>query len=215
MPIKSRSETNWEVELTDQDISIDKGTSQKVVLLKGLRRLSRLAGIMSSYPTIQHAVTPTGKGLIQCVYHLTFDDGTTWGAAADVSQANCNQEPYSLYPTAMAEARAEGRAIKKALGINMLVAEEISGASQSERLDPQVSRAISELIVRNKETAIRVIQNAVATDRQDHVHGIEDLTAEEGRKALEWLNSGTAKGSSKVDKRTDRKRELEERMSQK
>lgn len=212
MPSKSRSETNWEQELQEGDTFIDRSSGQKVISLKVLRRKAREAGLVESQPFIQHAVGPTGKGLIQCIYQLKFDDGTRWAAAADVSQANCNEAPYCDYPTAMAESRAESRAIKKALGIEILAADEVRGRKESgDHIDSQVLRVIQQLLETKKVAPIVAIQSCLSKDRQDHINSLEDLTVTEGHQIMEWLNGakGSVKTDSTLDKRNKRKAELE------
>jgi hypothetical protein len=118
VPLYSRAHTNWEQELNDDEI-IENSDGRRIVLLRGLQRLSRLAGIIQSYPkSLSHVAGPDGKGVIQCIYMTAWDDNTIFGATADANRLNLNPD-FVGYPTTIAESRAEGRALRKALGITL------------------------------------------------------------------------------------------------
>lgn len=93
--------------------------------LNGMRRvcLKVLGNIVSSKPVQVISNLPNSS---YCVYELVLENGLCFGAAADGHQENING-PYVIYPTAIAESRAEARTYRKALLISTASAEEIKG----------------------------------------------------------------------------------------
>jgi hypothetical protein len=93
--------------------------------LNGMRRISLLVlgDIVKSAPTLVVSNPPVS---CYCIYEIQFDNGKIFGAAADASTDNISGA-YSVYPTAIAESRAEARAYRKALLLKTASAEEIKG----------------------------------------------------------------------------------------
>lgn len=207
-----RTETDWEKELTSDEI-ITHDDGKQVVILKALQRLAREADIVKSYPSsVGHAVAPDGTGLIHCIYLTEWPDGAIIGGAADCNRGNTSED-FRVYPTAVAESRAETRALRKALGISMLGAEEIDMSEgftgktsiDTGKIDPQQVVAIEKLLAEVKVEPIDLFK-AVASDRE--VLDVNELTSAEAVAAMGYLNDRRGQPS----KRSARKESLESEL---
>jgi hypothetical protein len=101
----------------------------------GLRRIAHLliGPIVKSVPKdAQMTVTPNSRlgftGV--CSWEITIspwdsNKDITYGGSADAGSHNVDDK-FALYPVAMAEVRAEARALKRVLGINSVSEEELS-----------------------------------------------------------------------------------------
>jgi hypothetical protein len=116
---------------------IDKKThkEKRYPTVAGLRRVSEmlLGEIVESRPTDTTVIAVPGPiGYIASVtYVVVFRTGNgllTYGDAADVNQFNCS-EPYAFHATATAATRAEARALRKALKLRCIAAEELDGGA--------------------------------------------------------------------------------------
>jgi hypothetical protein len=218
-------DTNWEEELQDDERGIRRKGKDKleVVFLAGLQRLARKAGIVESSCDIQTHIAGEGF-LVQAVYTARFEDGSVWSGAGDCTKKNTDP-PFNLYPTAIAESRAEARCLKKALGIRLLANEEIGfhegvdslEASPNKSIDPQVVKAI-EVLCNSRNVDIVTVLHAAVNDKEraNNIFQLTDLTVEEGRAAMAWLNDQSTKGAKRKptaeEKRNARKKELEGRQ---
>ena len=149
-------------------------------------------------------------GIVQCVYYIQYQDGTEWVGAGDCSRLN-SKDPYINYPTSVSESRAEARALRKSLGINILSFEELESESSGEsqltpdsKIDRQVVKALQTLCDRLKIDVVEIVENVVVTERKQSIFSLSDLTTLEGQKAMEYLNSK----SKTLGKRESRKEEL-------
>ena len=106
----------------------------------GLRRVaSKLLGpIISSGPrTLTSSMTTDGPGRASCIYdisivfNLVARDIRQFSAAAGAWVGNTDDE-YAVYPEAIAEVRAEGRALRKALALNIVCADELTSKNTKE-----------------------------------------------------------------------------------
>ncbi len=93
----------------------------------GLRRVARLLlGKLIRSKPINTIVTDFSTTVM---YEVAFMDENSdileFGGCADVNDSNC-QGIYARYRAAVAETRAEGRALRKALGIRVVCAEEVN-----------------------------------------------------------------------------------------
>lgn len=212
---------NWEAKLSPDDVitKTENGRQIKVVLLAGLQRLAREAGIKRSECKFNFITADmTGKeGIMQCVYMAEFDDGSMWVGAADCNSKNTTGI-FVNYPTAVAESRAEARCLRKALGIRMLSAEEVGfqdsmpasmEVSPTKTIDPQVVKAIQSLCDSRKIPPAEVLESILPSKRSSSIYTLDQLNVEEGQAALSWLNSQKPKEiKSKTDERSDRKKAL-------
>jgi hypothetical protein len=197
--MSKRLDTDWGKELKKSETIFNEELGKRVVLLRGLQRLAHEAGLQKSDLELYHCVGPTGKGMIQCKYTVHFEDGSSWVGAADCSAANTVAE-FVKYPTAIAESRAESRALKKALRIEMHSAEEmgmnpLEGDLQLDgKLSPEQLLAIQGLMKVLKINGADVVEAAVEGDRQNDIHALEELTFDEGVSAIEFLNKKRGEG---------------------
>jgi hypothetical protein len=207
----TRRGIDWEAKLNSNEVGErkERGKTMQVVLLRGLQRLAEEAGIVRSRCQL---FTPS-PNLIQCVYTTEYSDGTSWDGAADCSSHNTT-EPFLSYPTAVAESRAEARSIRKALGIRMLSAEELSldaglglEASPSKGIDSSVVTAIERLCEERGVDKVDLINKIVSDKaRANSIFEFKQLTTAEGGSAMSYLNG--LPPVKKASKRSERKTEL-------
>ncbi len=91
----------------------------------GLRRVAELllGEITSSITTVVEAAGERNGNRATVVVNVTFEDGKTYSGAADSAPDNTD-DVFRRYPTAIAETRAEGRALRKALKLRKVVSAE-------------------------------------------------------------------------------------------
>lgn len=215
---------NWEAKLLPADLGVRKeeGREIKVVYLRGLQRLAQEAGLIRShcYFNFISAAETGSKGIMQAIYEIQFEDGSIWIGCADCNSNNTKGK-FIDFPTAVAESRAEARAIRKALGITMLSSEEIGfadggaveqiEASTGKGIDSQVVKAIENLCESRNVTMAEVLEAVLDKARNGSIFELNELTVQEGQKAMAWLNEQKpAKPAKKTaaEERDARKAEL-------
>ena len=97
-------------------------------LCHGLRRVAELlmGRIVSSKPT--QVFAPTGGdeiGRATVIWEIIFEDGSLFSDVADCWEGNTD-DAFCVFNTATAATRAEGRALRKALRIKTVAAEEMT-----------------------------------------------------------------------------------------
>jgi hypothetical protein len=123
------TDINWSEFVLEQFADSEKFKGNPKV--DGLRRVTELLVgeiIESSSNVIQTAeLSNDNRVTVEHSICIKCDDGTIkrFTDAADVYPGNCDAF-YSIYPTALACTRAEGRALRKALRLRGVAAEEIS-----------------------------------------------------------------------------------------
>lgn len=224
-------DTDWESLLEPSEKAIRKeGDDQiPVVLLAGLQRLARLAGITHQSVVIQ---TP-GDTMVQAIYTASFRIESaltdpyvvTFVGAADASTRNM-KGIFAAYPTAVAESRAEARCLRKALGIRTLSAEEIGfregvgslEASPTGKADKQLIVAIEKLCISRGVEVVRVLEEVIEDkQRASSIFELSELTVLEAQKAMGWLNEQkpTTKNTATAKETRDaRKAELQAKQSE-
>lgn len=219
--IKDLFSTDWCSLLEEGDTVTRKEGSESidVVLLAGLQRLARQAGISYQGCVIQ---TPS-PSMVQAIYTATFrdvdDNEVSFVGTADCSTKNTS-EKFAVYPTAVAESRAEARCLRKALGIKMLSSEEIGfregaqvlEAAPGRRVDSQIVAALETLCNSRGVDPVTVLEAVLDDKRASSIFEFGELTTKEAQDAMAWLNEqGTApvKKQSAKDKRDARKAELQ------
>jgi hypothetical protein len=215
--LKQREGTDWEAELEDGDTVVNRESGKPCVLLRALQRLGQRAGLTESGPILLQHVPQGAFGVFQCIYEVKFNDGTTWRAAADCNK-NSVEGKFGNYPTAVAESRAEARALRKALGISMLAAEEIdlnagSEVKPTQKISSSIVSAIERLIERHGLDTLGVVET-VLPDRADEINALNDLTVAEGQSLMSHLNNlpaKKAKKSNRESKKAAAKAVLEEK----
>lgn len=126
--IPAYGDENWEKFVMDkflpEELYIDdKGDGYPK--LNGMRRIAIivLGKIIRSIPVKVVSNPPLSS---YCVYEIEIENLGVFGAAADACVDNISGN-YSIYPTTIAESRAEARAYRKALLLRTTSAEEIKG----------------------------------------------------------------------------------------
>lgn len=98
-------------------------------LCHGLRRVAELlmGRIVSSRPTQVFAPNNNGEeiGRATVVWELVFQDGSLFSDVADCWEGNTD-DAFCVFNTATAATRAEGRALRKALRLRTVAAEEMT-----------------------------------------------------------------------------------------
>jgi hypothetical protein len=123
--------------------------------------------------------------LITDIYGRTFSD------SADAYYSNCNELGH--FPTAVASARAEARALRKLLGIKQHAAEEMVDKDASEELapdddgpaKPEQIKLIDKIVSGLDDFSLKDLFGNI-TARE--IYSVEELTVSEARKALQMLN---------------------------
>ena len=214
--MSTRTETNWEEKLEPDERATrrERGRELEVVLLKGLQRLAEEAGLVWSDVQI---LTPSPK-LIQAIYRVRFNDDFQTVGTADCSEKNTTS-PFSNYPTAVAESRAEARALRKALGIRLLSSEEVGFQETTAGIETDPAAGVSSAVVKSIESLMEsrnidavTLLEAVVPKRADSIFELTQLTAAEGTNAMRWLNEqkpAKHKKKSAGEERAARKKELQ------
>lgn len=138
----------WSAYVMDQFLpsELDKNGHPKI---NGLRRLVGLliGDILSSGPSqIFPSHDPDGPGRASAVVDIIIDAGGTpvkFSACADSWHGNTDKE-YAVFPLAMAETRAESRALKKALGLAEVSAEELTSQNTAEVVERYTNKLDTE-----------------------------------------------------------------------
>ncbi len=115
------------------EVFTDSKSGRKSVTCAGLRRVTSqiLGNIVSSRPTSVTAATdPNSPGRATVVFEIVIDwmgsgELRTFADVADVWHGNTD-DLFCAHPAATAATRAEGRALRKALMIKCLAAEELA-----------------------------------------------------------------------------------------
>jgi hypothetical protein len=166
--------------------------------LKGLRRLahSNRSGVQAvdsvivKVPSVNidsKGATPDCIAAVTVTY--TFRDGTRFAGSADASY-KAHDKPFSLHLVAIAESKAEARAIRRAFNISQVAKEEIGSSHKEEdRSNEPISDAqlagIKKIAKRKKLGQAAVLELLKRSD----LKSIDELTFSEGVAALKAVNS--------------------------
>ncbi len=225
---KGLFDTNWEAQLEPHEKTFRQEGQEEipVVLLAGLQRLARKAGVRHQGVVIQ---TPS-ETMVQAIYtatfpmdirlHLEVRDLITFVGAADCNIKN-TKGVFATYPTAVAESRAEARCLRKALGISTLSSEEIGfrenigslQASPTGKADKQLVVAIEKLCESRGFDVARVLEKVIIDKaRADSIFELSELTVTEAQAAMLWLNEQKPAKPSTKESRDARKAELQAKV---
>ena len=185
---------DWQSQLRDDEVGRDGSTD--FVFVKGLRRLAKLKGIqyetheLGTPIVMKRPDTGAEYPFVQVKYSVTFKDGTTFSDVADAHTYNV-QGMFSAYPTAMAGTRAEARALKKALGINMVSKEELGADADGVAQQKNESTSAQERVIKNlmKTRSIKDESEVIGKicDREN-IFSLKELTFVEAQQAIKMLN---------------------------
>jgi hypothetical protein len=189
--------TNWKDHFTSDEL-VDKSGAGKCIRLRGLQRCANMCGLVESYPELNYIERGGKAGIIQCIYHVKFNDGTHFAGAADVNQENIDDK-FSKYPTAVAESRAEARALRKALGItDMMSAEEVDmpeggttgqkDIAPTEKAEKQQVTAIQVLLQQLNIDTLSILNEVLGTERTKQISSIDEITVAEAIQIIRVLN---------------------------
>jgi hypothetical protein len=167
--------------------------------LKGLKRiaLSNRGGVrrVDSEVVKAPSVNTTGsKGeapdciaAVTVTYH--FNDGTAFAGSADASY-KAHVAPFNLHLVAVAESKAEARAIRRAFNISQVAKEEMGSSRQEEdRSNEPISDVQIEgikKIAKRKGLGPKAVLGLI---KRTDISGIENLTRSEAVAALKAVNA--------------------------
>lgn len=165
----------------------------------GLRRVTEklLGTIVESVVTVIETPNAENQGRATALHTLgiqTSKGFVTYSDAADAFSGNC-LEPYSRHLVAMASTRAESRALRKALKINVTSAEEIVDNEQLPELDNSVSWNPNEKIPHTMILGIDAFCSKLNINVMEYINSgkaqyesIKDVPKAEGTKMFKYLN---------------------------
>lgn len=221
--LKNLFDTNWCDEFQDGDVVTRKEGDEtiEVILLAGLQRMAREAGIVRQACAIQ---TPSAT-MVQAIFEATFFLQEENREVTFVGTADCNtkntQGRFAHYPTAVAESRAEARCLRKALGIRMLSSEEIGfregagslEASPNAKVAGSLIAAIEKLCETRGIDAVTALDAVLDADRASNIHELAELRTDEAQAVMGWLNDQKPASKTNSSKRAARKAELEGKVN--
>lgn len=184
-------------DLTDKEMFEKDGV--QCVALRGLQRLAHRnrGGVRGVYSRISH--TPARDNPIAAVtVEYSFHDGTTFCGSADATPA-AHKRPFSLHLVAVAESKAEARALRRAFNINRVSFEELGSApiagpdTDKEKVTDQTLRGIR-VVAKRKGIAPTDLTKISGKDVSD----ISELTQVEGRDLMKKLNAKKVKSKPKT-----------------
>lgn len=185
----------------------------------GLRRVAGLllGPIVSSNPTrIESFMDPNGgPGRAFCTYKIVFDpwmanshedlatgsglEAREFGGSADSFVGNTDDE-FAVFPVAVAETRAEARALKRALQITKVAAEELTSKDPSEVVaigQPQSEPEWDETgkigdaqktFIKNKCKALGIDMNKFINSGEESYKSIDEIRRNIAAKMIQRLN---------------------------
>ena len=169
--------------------------------LRGLQRLAhnnrngvvRVNSKIIKAPSLNYTTNEDGTtGVPDCIAAVTvtysFKDGTSFAGSADASY-KAHEHPFNLHLVAVAESKAEARAIRRAFNISKVSKEEIGSPSDvvgdpdtGPITDTQI-QGINKVAGRKGLDDAKVLQ-LIKSDASE----IKDLTSAEGRAVLKAVN---------------------------
>lgn len=204
--IPSYNSPEWETYVLSQfkESELD-GKHPKV---NGLRRVAELllGPIVFSGPSVVFPATDQQySGRASCVFQLTFSpwlnglDNTArqFSAAAD-SYAGNTDDKYSIFPLAIAETRAEARALRRALKLNVVASDELTD-KVAQQPQAEVSKEIdwqpSEPVGSSQITILNTLCDRLNIDLDKFINSgekkynnIKEITKETALKMIQRLN---------------------------
>lgn len=192
-------------DLKDSEKYTEKGGNREYPYLRGLQRIahSNRGGVKEILSHIVKApsVDSDGEDTPDCIAAVTvtyvFKDGTSFAGSADASY-KAVEHPVNLHLTAVADSKAEARAIRRAFAISKVSKEEIGDAQfieyQEDSVDDkpisdQQIQGIKRVAKRKELGQADVIQLLKLKDpRAAEVNDINDLNRAEAAKAMRLIN---------------------------
>lgn len=177
----------------------------------GLRRVAPmiLGPIISSKASFVH-VSHSEPRSVTVNYEVVFDwaldtivgfgnleqrgDLRTFGGLADCVESN---NTYGVHPAATAETKAESRALRKALAINVITAEEITSGQRDDppkKTDDRINNPLKQVIQAKAKQLGLDLGELCKKAGIDKI--IDEITMGEGRKLIALINSAQQVPSS-------------------
>lgn len=162
---------------------------KQFVLLKGLQRLAHINRGGVSAVSSDIVCTPTRDNPIAAVtVQYEFRDGTLFTGSADATIA-AHEKPYSLHLVAVAESKAEARALRRAFNISKVSVEEIGspiagGNTDDDPIRDETIQGIR-VVARRKNVEMGKVLKLVGREVAD----LSELTQAEGRTLMKKLNA--------------------------
>lgn len=178
--------------------------------IAGLRRVSELllGPIVNSGPTeIYPSTDQNGPGRASVVFSVTFSpflneyDFREFRASADSYTGNTDDN-YAIFPLAIAETRAEARALRRALKLNVASRDELTSKTIQvvETKSAEITWEPSELVGSPQITAINKLCERLDIDVDKFINSgdnkykdISEVTKETALKIIERLNQYQSK----------------------
>jgi len=168
----------------------------------GLRRVAEylLGEIVSGISdVVQVPVNPDNRATV--IHTITFESGKRFSGAADSYWGNTDK-PYGLFPIAIAETRAEARALRRALKLKNIVSSDELVKNTDEKAqdvdtpiepinDTQIN-CVNVLCGRNNINVQKVVQKHF-----DNINNIRNLNREQGASLIQTL-SGLQQDRTKI-----------------
>jgi len=160
------------------------------VLLRGLQRLAHAnrGGVKAVYSNVL-SVPARDNPIAAVTVQYEFYDGTKFSGSADATPA-AHDKPYSLHLVAVAEAKAEARALRRAFNISRVSAEEVGsvpvagGDTDGDQIKDVIIQGIK-VVAKRKNISFNNVLKLVKRD----VAELSELTQAEGRTLMKKLNS--------------------------
>ena len=179
----------------------------------GLRRIAQLLlGPIVSSKASTVSVIPVGESRAVTInYEITIDwklDRSIFLGTQDINGlyrvfggvADCVEDiktPYGKHPAASAETKAMSRALKQALCLNVLSAEEkVSGYDDKEESTRSNSSKITEMMVKfieAKVKSLKIDMAKMAADTKIDLTDLANLTVEQGKVLFNYINDSQQK----------------------
>lgn len=215
--IPSKLAPEWQDYVLSQFVSSELEDG-KYPNLVGLRRVSQilLGEIVDSLPTQLNTIVDERNktGYSVCVYKVVFDNGfgiKSFSAAASASANNTDDE-YSVFPEAIAESRAEARAIRKALNLKIVSKDELTSKNIKEVISSLNTREIERSGAWLEDDGISTSQKLMigkTADRlgidlqklleKEKLTSIDVLSKKEAANLIELLNKYQSSGKESIE----------------
>lgn len=165
--------------------------------LRGLKRLAHtnrggVRAVRSTVVKVPSVGTTHDKEKPDCIAAVTisytFKDGTEFQGSADASY-KAHSAPFNLHLVAIAESKAEARAIRRAFNISQVSKEEVGSNTEEDRSkepiqDTQIAGIKS--IAKRKKLSQKAV---LALVKREDLERIEQLNFGEAVRALKAVNS--------------------------
>lgn len=164
----------------------------------GLRRIAlKLLGIFEVQSFVKQVPNDANSERATVTVSVTFKNQypeLTYSGSADVNKSNTARE-FANHPTATAETRAEGRALRRALFLTKVLA-----AEETYNADPQSSEAIDTNISPALVNTLKVVSDRaninpvnLALSQNFEIEEISELTKKQGQHLINVITKYTTK----------------------